>query len=1265
MTLKNYILLSCFVSLLQPSLTQAQPKGAHVVQGSAQLSESNNTLSIINSDKTIINWNSFNIDQHQTTHFIQPSKQSSVLNRVISNNPSKILGQLNSNGRVFVINQHGILIGEHANINTQSFFASTLNISDENFNNGVLTFNGQSHSGITNKGYIRAGENGNIVLLASHIENDGVIEVLDGNIILAAGKSITITDIDNNNLTFTITANNHSITNLGSLITHKGSVSLFADSLTHEGHISATGFIEDNDGNIRLVATQQNTINGSIQTTGEHGGYIEITGEKIHLLDQTFINASGTKQGGEILIGGDQQGLNPDIKNAQTVRILEGANIDASATQVGNGGKIITFAHDDIHIHGELKATGGSQSGDGGFIETSGLKHINISTTPDASAANGQAGSWLIDPNNINIVSGSSNSGINNSTPFLTTQDSAQLGVNLITNSLNSGTSVIISTQQNGVNSEDGDINLNTAINSTTGSANVTLTLNAHNDININADIIDTGLGLELILNPDTDSDSNGIVNFDDSTLTIGDITINGASEVVGDLVINNSANIIVSDTLTIKDSFSITFANDRTITGTLVHEEGTLTNNGNLSIENYTFQGGSLEGTGTTTVTNTLLVEDGPTNNSNQTVDTQHLINMNSGSFDATTSGFYFNNGANFTNNGTFLDQSYHSFGNIFDDSSTFTNTGTYSYDNSAIFKKLYFPISNSGTLELLDGELNLVDSSDNTIDLDIGTGTLKGIGGITANVTASSGSSITPTVDAGSLNIDGDLTFNSGSSLNIDVETIALYSQLAVTGTVQIDTGSTLNVSAVNGYAPTVSDSFVDVFTATSSTGSFSTISADAFSLTTSYIDNLTLTIAQLTNQWTGLGGNQLWSDAANWSNGIPTTGDAVVINLGAITVNATSITNTFSSLNTASGTNLTLSSSAFTLSNDSTLGGTLNLTLSTLTSNGDLSVSNITLNNSSLIGNNTILNLINTATFVNTNIVTQWSNVATDDLDITGGTSFTNVTYTQDADINLSDSSSSLTFDNSILTSDTGATFSGTGGGLNFVTTSQWNVDDTISNTGQVNISVTNSDLVLNNGSFIDFTDPTIFDLYSLSNLSGNGSINAAVNNIAGSIDPGTSSTTGNIALIGNFTQSSQALTKIDLDDSSGIFDTLTVRNGTATLDGTLQISNLGTSSLVTDTSIAPLNFSSKSGDFSTITDGSSDILGQFNNGIFTALRSDISFDNSTISFATPHLMAETIKLANEINNKEQNDVLSLVDGSLKITPKSGSTSLFVCR
>ena len=69
--------------------------------GSATISNSGNTLTINQtSNRAIIDWNSFDIGQNETTNFQQPSSSAIALNRIQDSKPSQIEGNLTANGNV-------------------------------------------------------------------------------------------------------------------------------------------------------------------------------------------------------------------------------------------------------------------------------------------------------------------------------------------------------------------------------------------------------------------------------------------------------------------------------------------------------------------------------------------------------------------------------------------------------------------------------------------------------------------------------------------------------------------------------------------------------------------------------------------------------------------------------------------------------------------------------------------------------------------------------------------------------------------------------------------------------------------------------------------------------------------------------------------------------------------------------------------------------------------------------------------------------------
>src|SRR6185503_2817247 len=98
-----------------------------------------------------------------------------------------------SNGRVFLVNPGGIVVGPGAIVDTAGFVGSTLNMLDADFLAGKLRFQGDSSSdSIINQGWIRTGYGGQVVLVAPSIENSGLIHTPGGELILAAGQKVTV-----------------------------------------------------------------------------------------------------------------------------------------------------------------------------------------------------------------------------------------------------------------------------------------------------------------------------------------------------------------------------------------------------------------------------------------------------------------------------------------------------------------------------------------------------------------------------------------------------------------------------------------------------------------------------------------------------------------------------------------------------------------------------------------------------------------------------------------------------------------------------------------------------------------------------------------------------------------------------------------------------------------------------------------------------------------------------------------------------------------
>lgn len=386
----------------------ANPLGAQVVSGSATLNQSGSTLTVTNSPNAIINWQGFSIGQGETTHFIQQNASSAVLNRVIGTDPSQLLGTLSSNGRVFLVNPSGILVGQGARIDVAGMVASTLNLSNEDFLAGRLNFGPTPNAGgIQNAGSITTPDGGTVYLIAPQVENQGLITTPKGGTILAAGNAVQLIDTATPGVSVQITGSDNNAVNVGRILADSGRIGMVGALVRNSGELNASSLVSQG-GRVFLKASQDAYVDkdATIIATGSTGGSIEVLGNRVAVMDNARLDASGQSGGGTVLVGGDYQGKNPDVQNAQNTFVGSNATISADATDTGNGGKVIVWADDTTRVYGSISARGGVNGGDGGFVETSG-HYLEARGRVDLSAPQGRIGTWLLDPASIEIAGGS------------------------------------------------------------------------------------------------------------------------------------------------------------------------------------------------------------------------------------------------------------------------------------------------------------------------------------------------------------------------------------------------------------------------------------------------------------------------------------------------------------------------------------------------------------------------------------------------------------------------------------------------------------------------------------------------------------------------------------------------------------------------------------------------------------------------------------------------------------------------------------------
>jgi len=136
-----------------------------------------------------IDWRSFDVAANERVEFIQPSSSAVALNRVIGNRGSEILGRIDANGQVMLVNGNGIVFGKDSVINVGGMIASGLNIDPDSFINGDFALNNieGSEGKVINYGIINAAMGGSVTLVGEQVQNDGLISAKLGAVNLVAG----------------------------------------------------------------------------------------------------------------------------------------------------------------------------------------------------------------------------------------------------------------------------------------------------------------------------------------------------------------------------------------------------------------------------------------------------------------------------------------------------------------------------------------------------------------------------------------------------------------------------------------------------------------------------------------------------------------------------------------------------------------------------------------------------------------------------------------------------------------------------------------------------------------------------------------------------------------------------------------------------------------------------------------------------------------------------------------------------------------------
>ncbi|WP_174560942.1 YDG domain-containing protein, partial [Acinetobacter bouvetii] len=359
------------------------PTGAHINSGSASFNQNNNTLNINqNTQHLSTNWNSFNIGQDATVNFNQPTQSSVAINHVLDSNASQIMGRLNANGQVFLLNPNGVVFSKTAQVNVGGLVASTLNLNDADIyqdqQNGTYTLKGDANStaSIENHGSITSLQGGTVALIAPNVKNTGTISTLNGTTHLTSASQVTLALQDGSLTQYQVDQGvlQGLVDNGGAIIADNGAVYLTAkakDSLSkavvnHSGIIEANRLSQNAKGEIILLGDMQSGethVSGTLKAEGKNGadgGFIETSAAHVEIAADTKVStASDTAKSGLWLI--DPVDITIDSNKATAIQTaLSSGDVTVTTADGGSntnwsGGNNGTGADKgDIHVNSAI-----------------------------------------------------------------------------------------------------------------------------------------------------------------------------------------------------------------------------------------------------------------------------------------------------------------------------------------------------------------------------------------------------------------------------------------------------------------------------------------------------------------------------------------------------------------------------------------------------------------------------------------------------------------------------------------------------------------------------------------------------------------------------------------------------------------------------------------------------------------------------------------------------------------------------------------------
>jgi filamentous hemagglutinin family protein len=347
-------------ALAMPGLAAAQapdagPVGGSVVAGQASITRTPGRTQVRQgTDRAILEWQRFDVGANHQVDIRQPAAGSWSLNRVVGGDPSAIAGRITSNGGVALVNPAGVLFHQGAQVDVAALIATTADITNQNFINGRMVFDGAPRPGarVENRGSITVADQGLAALVGPVAANSGSIRARLGRVALAGGEAFTLDLAGDGLLALDVTRQvSAAPSGATSLVTQSGTLAAEGGSVLLTAR-AASGVLET------LVQSGGTTAAAQVALRAEGGG-LRLDGTlRAPMVEAT---ASGTVRlaAGAVVEaprGHVTIGAGTESRIGQPRRLAGRTVVERGAVVRAEGGSVIVHAEGHTAMSGSLAA---------------------------------------------------------------------------------------------------------------------------------------------------------------------------------------------------------------------------------------------------------------------------------------------------------------------------------------------------------------------------------------------------------------------------------------------------------------------------------------------------------------------------------------------------------------------------------------------------------------------------------------------------------------------------------------------------------------------------------------------------------------------------------------------------------------------------------------------------------------------------------------------------------------------------------------------